>query len=279
VLLNQSLSTYLPDSEVTRFNEGSGSLAFRLPFLPEILKKSQEVVTGSAGAFDPTVMPLVKAWGFGPDEPLNPDNLEVDSIREFVGFEKIHFNGDSVWKVDPRTQLDFGGIGQGYGADILTRFLKSRGIENMIVEIGGEGMACGKNLKTGKSWEIGILDPNSTEQKQFFKALVTLSDRSFTTSGNYFNYREIDGKKFAHTIDPETGYPVNQELLSASVFSEDCTLADGWATAFMVMGHEKAIEILNGQKELDALLMYSAPDGTIEIFVTERLSGLVTIIQ
>jgi thiamine biosynthesis lipoprotein len=221
----------------------------------------------------------VNAWGFGPAEPLNPDNLEVDSIREFVGFEKVLFNEDSIWKVDSRVQLDFGGIGQGYGADLITRFLKAKGIGNMIVELGGEGMACGKNLKTGEPWKVGILDPNSTELNPFYKAYVSLSDRSFTTSGNYFNYREIEGKKYSHTIDPETGYPANRAILSASVFASDCTLADAWATAFMVMGHEKAIELLKRHNELEAVLMYSNADGVIGLFVTPGISSLVTVEQ
>ena len=117
-------------------------------------------------------MPLVNAWGFGAGKRINPDSAQVDSIKTFVGFEKVRFTKDSIWKSDPRVQLDFGGIGQGYGADVITDFLRSKGISNMLVELGGEGMAVGKNLKTGKSWEIGILDPNSTYENQFFKAYV-----------------------------------------------------------------------------------------------------------
>lgn len=277
--VNQSINTYLPESEVTRFNKGNTSLKFELPYLRELLVRSQEIVTASAGAFDPTVMPLVNAWGFGPAEPLNPDNLEIDSIREFVGFEKIRFNHDSVWKTDARAQLDFGGIGQGYGADVLVNFLKSKGITDMLVEIGGEGMACGRNRKTKKPWEIGILDPNSTRENQFFKAYVALENKSFTTSGSYFNYREINGKKFSHTIDPQSGYPVNNPLLSVSVFSSHATSADGWATALMVMGVERAKQILQKQPGLEAILMYSTDDGPLEVFVTPGIKSQVTIKQ
>ncbi|MDL5049315.1 FAD:protein FMN transferase [Oscillatoria amoena NRMC-F 0135] len=154
-VINQSINTYLPDSEITQFNTGTG-FRFSLPYFLPVLKKSKEVFGASSGAFDPTVMPLVNAWGFGPAEPLNPDNFQVDSIRDLVGFEKIQFNADSVWKTDARTQLDFGGIGQGYGADVIADFLKVKGIVNMLVEIGGEGMACGINLKTKKPWEIAF---------------------------------------------------------------------------------------------------------------------------
>jgi thiamine biosynthesis lipoprotein len=275
-VVNQSINTYLPDSEITQFNRREG-FKFSLPHFLPVLTKSREVFTASSGAFDPTVMPLVNAWGFGPAEPLNPDNFQVDSIRDVVGFEKIQFNADSVWKTDARTQLDFGGIGQGYGADVITDFLKAKGIVNMLVEIGGEGMACGINLKTKKPWEIGILDPASTRDNLFFKAYASLKDKSFTTSGNYFNYREIDGKKYSHTIDPETGYPARKEILSASVFAADAVTADAWATAFMVMGHERAIEILKSRTDLEGLIIYSKNEGGTEVFVSETLKPIVKI--
>ena len=147
----------------------------------------------------------------------------------------------------------------------------------MLVELGGEGMAVGKNLKTDKQWEIGILDPNSTVENQFFKAYVSLRDKSFTTSGNYFNYHEIDGKKYSHTIDPESGYPARQAILSASVFANDCTTADAWGTAIMVMGHEKAIELLKVHPELEVLLIYSTPDGKMETYMTQSLSPFVKL--
>ena len=276
-VVNQSINTYLPDSEVTTFNKGSGSLRFRLPYLLPVVEKSKEVFEASAGAFDPTVMPLVDAWGFGPAEPLNPGNLAVDSILAFVGFEKIRFNRDSVWKLDARTQMDFGGIGQGFGADVIVDFLRSKGVVNMLVELGGEGMACGRNLKTNKPWELGILDPASTQDNMFFKAYVSLENKSFTTSGNYFNYREVDGVKYSHTIDPDTGYPVRKQLLSASVFANNAITADAWATAFMVMGHEKAIEILENQSDLDGLLIYSDGAGGTTVYISKGIQPFVTL--
>jgi FAD:protein FMN transferase len=276
-VVNQSINTYLPDSEISIFNKGAGAFSFSLPYFLPVLQESQKVFSATSGAFDPTVMPLVNVWGFGPAEPLNPGNLQVDSIRNFVGFEKIQFNTDSIWKLDPRTQLDFGGIGQGYGADVVTAFLKSKGITNMLVELGGEGMACGRNLQTQKPWEIGILDPASTRDNLFFKAIIFLEDKSFTTSGNYFNYREVNGVKYSHSIDPETGYPVRKQLLSASVFSKDATTADAWATAFMVMGHEKAISILTTRDDLDGLLIYSVGEGEVNVFVSKGIESTVEV--
>nr|HPH45782.1 FAD:protein FMN transferase [Chryseolinea sp.] len=165
----------------------------------------------------------------------------------------------------------------GYGADVVTDFLKSKGITNMLVELGGEGMAIGKNLKTDKPWEIGILDPNSTQENQFFKAYIALENKSFTTSGNYFNYREVEGKKYSHTIDPVTGFPAQLAILSASVFSADCTTADAWGTSLMVMGHEKAIELLKLHPEIDALLIYTSPQGKMETYSTPGVSSLIRL--
>jgi thiamine biosynthesis lipoprotein len=195
----------------------------------------------------------------------------------FVGFQNVNLTQDSIQKRDPRIQLDFGGIGQGYGADVVTEFLLSKNITDMLVELGGEGIALGKNLKTDKPWEIGILDPGSTYENQFFKAYVSLKDKSFTTSGNYFNYREVDGRKYSHTIDAHTGFPSERAILSASVFAQDGVTADVWGTAFMAMGHEKAISQLKQHPELEAILMYSAPDGKLKTFVTDGISAFVKL--
>lgn len=273
VLVNKSINTYDPTAEITVFNKSNRGIKFNLPYLLPPLRKAREVNSGSGGAFDPTVMPLVNAWGFGPQKGELPDSSKIDSLRTLVGMDKIQFNNDSLWKADPRSQLDFGGIGQGYGADVIANLLKSKGVENMFVELGGEGMAIGINPESGKPWNIGILDPENTEA---FKAFVSLSDRAFTTSGNYYNYREVNGQRFSHTIDPTTGYPAQRAILSASVFAPDCITADAWATALMVMGHEKAIEVLKDHPELDAFLVFSTPTGT-ETYTTKGISGQLEI--
>lgn len=266
-VVNKSINTYDTASEISRFNRAKHSVRFELPYFFPPLKKSKEVVIGSMGAYDPTVMPLVNAWGFGPRKIERPDTAEVLAARAFVGFEKIDFNEDSVWKNDPRVQLDFSAIGQGYGADVIADFFKSKSIVNFFVELGGEGVARGKNLKEGRLWEIGILDPHSDYVEQKFKAYAKLENKGFTTSGNYFNYREVDGIRYSHTIDPITGFPVQHALLSATVFATDCATADAWATAFMSMGHEKAMEILKNHPELDVFFIYSSTDG-LKTFVS-----------
>lgn len=276
VLVNKSINNYDPDSEVSRFNKSDHGIRLDLPYLLPPLETASQVVTASDGAFDPTVMPLVNAWGFGPKKETLPDSARIDSLLGMVGFEKLMFNKDSVWKLDPRAQLDFGGIGQGYGADVIASFLREKGVDNMFVELGGEGMAIGRNLETGEPWTIGILDPRSTRDEQFFKAYIKLTDRAFTTSGNYFNYREVNGRKFSHTIDPSTGHPASKAILSASVFAKDCATADAWGTAFMVMGHEKAIELLKSHLDLDAFLIYSTQDG-IATFATVGISKQIEV--
>lgn len=277
LVVNKSINNYDPTSEVSRFNGSSRGFRFDLPYLYPPLKKAEEVYRLSNGAFDPTVMPLVNAWGFGPGKQLNPDSAQVDSIRTYVGFDKVLITTDSLLKKDPKVQLDFGGIGQGYGADVITEWLASKGITDMLVELGGEGMAIGKNVKNNNPWQIGILDPNSTYENQFFKAYVTLTNKSFTTSGNYFNYHEIDGKKYSHTIDPATGFPAQHAILSASVFASDCVTADVWGTAFMVMGHEKAIDLLEKHPELDAVIIYSTADGKMQTYITKGIAPFVKL--
>ena len=277
VAVNKSINNYDTTSEVSRFNQSEKGIVIHYPYFYPPLKKSEEVFNASGGAFDPTIMPLVNAWGFGAGKQLKLDSAKVDSIKTFVGFDRIRFTKDSVLKSEPNIQLDFGGIGQGYGADVVTDFLRSKGVTNMLVELGGEGMALGKNLKSGKPWEIGILDPNSSRENQFFKAYASLTDKSFTTSGNYFNFRIIDGKKYSHTLDPKTGYPAQRAILSASVFTTDCITADAWGTAIMSMGHEKAIEVLKNHPEIDVLLFYTTPNGKMETYMTPGIRPVIKL--
>lgn len=273
---NNCLSTYQGNSEISQFNAGTGTWRFKLPFFYPLLERSRELVAASDGAFDPTVGPLANIWGFGEDQPANPDSAAIDSIMTFVGFEKIAFNRDSVWKTDRRVKLNFNAIAPGYASDLIAQFLKSKGITNLFVEIGGEVVVAGRNLKSGNPWKIGILDPATTYEKKVVKKYASVSDRAMTTSGNYFNYREVNGRRISHTLDPETGYPVQRSILSATVFAPDCTAADGWSTAFMVMGHEKAIEKLKELKDIDAYLVYSLPDGSLAEYTTEGLKDILT---
>lgn len=275
--VNRSINMYDLQSEVSKFNQARKGVAFRSPHLRAVLHTCDEVFAASRGAFDPTVMPLVNAWGFGPGKHLALSHATIDSLLAFTGFEHITITADSLLKDDPRVQLDFGGIGQGYGADMVAAFLRSKGVQDYLVELGGEGIAAGKNLARNQAWRIGIIDPNSTRDDQYMKAYVSLNNQSFTTAGNYFNYRVIDGRKYSHTIHPATGYPVEMPVLSVSVFAADCTVADAWDTALMVMGHERAIKLLQDHRELEALLMFTGTDGGVEVYTTPGISHAVTL--
>lgn len=278
IVFNQSLSTYIPDAEISQFNQKS-SFTFQSPFFNPVLESSRQIYEITSGYFDPTVMPLVNAWGFGPAKSAKPNEQQVDSLMTFVGFDKIIFNRDSVWKSDPRVQLDFSAIAKGYGVDVVADFIQAKGIENFFVEIGGEVVAKGKNLAKNRIWEIGILDPDSDPILQQYKVFVSLKDRAIATSGNYYNYREVDGIKYSHTINPLKGYPVQHAILSASVFAENCMTADALATAFMAMGHEHAIEILQKNTQWDAILLYSEPDGSQAVYMTEGIRPFAKLVE
>ncbi|MDN5201861.1 FAD:protein FMN transferase [Fulvivirgaceae bacterium BMA10] len=266
---NQSLSTYISDSEISKFNNNT-LLKFETDLFYPVLKKSKEVFNKTQGAFDPTIMPLVNAWGFGPDKAAVPDSTKVDSLRNLVGFNHLFFDEVSVCKLKKGLQLDFSAIAKGYAVDLVHDYLRNNGIENIFVEIGGEVAARGKGPH-GKVWTIGIEDPTKNEFERTLFTAVELENQAIATSGNYRNIRIVDGKKFAHTISPYTGFPIQQSLLSASVFAKDCMTADAYATAFMVLGMDKTKDILSQEKGIDAYLIFTNENGELEHFATENI--------
>ncbi len=269
---NQSVNHYLPDSEISRFNHAD-SLQFSLPYFYPVLQRSAEVWSTTHGAFDPTVAPLVNAWGFGPEGGALPDSLGVDSLLRLVGFDKIRFDRQHVIKQQPNVQLNFSAVAKGYGVDVVADYLQQRGINNMMVEIGGEVVARGVNPQ-GEAWRIGIDNPKQPGKMDMAVALV---NQAMATSGNYMNYYEQDGQKYAHTIDPRTGYPVQHSVLSASVFAADCMTADAYATAFMVLELEETQAILAQNPTLNAYLIYD-DQGTLKTFVTAGIdSSLINL--
>ena len=258
---NQSLSTYIPDSEISRFN-ATDSLAFESPFFYPVLETSQKIFEITGGAFDPTVGPLVNAWGFGPNKQPSADTSKVDSLMKFVGFDKITFTPSYIIKEVPGMYLDFSAIAKGYAVDLVAGFLSANEVENYMVEIGGEVVCKGKNEK-GEFWLIGVDNPDLDAISENIAATVYIENRAMATSGNYRNFYEANGKKYAHTIDPVSGRPIQHSLLSASVFANNCMTADALATACMVMGVEKSIELFESQAEWDAILLYSGSGGKI----------------
>ena len=275
---NLSLSTYIPESEISRFNKGLDCFEFESEYFYPVLKASSKVFEQSNGAFDPTVGPLVNAWGFGPEKSMLPDSSVVDSLRMLVGFDKINFNENEVCKSNPGSQLDFSAVAKGYAVDVVADYLESYGIENLLVEIGGE-LLCKGTKNDDQPWRTAIEDPTVAVYERDYLAVVNLRDKAVATSGKYRNYYVKDGIKYAHTLDPKSGFPISHRLLSASVFAGNCMEADAYATAFMVLGLEKSKEILANNPELDAYLIYSKEDGEIGTFITDGIAPSIETVE
>lgn len=270
---NQSLSTYIPDSEISRFN-ATDSLAFESPFFYPVLETSQKIFETTGGAFDPTVGTLVNAWGFGPNKQPSADTSKVDSLLNFVGFDNITFTSSYIIKEVPGMDLDFSAIAKGYAVDLVADFLSANAVENYMVEIGGEVVCKGKNKK-GEFWLIGVDNPDLDAVSENIAATVYIENRAMATSGNYRNFYEANGKKYAHTIDPVSGRPIQHSLLSASVFANNCMTADALATACMVMGVEKSIDLFESQAEWDVILLYSGSGGKIYSYSTSGIKDKI----
>ncbi len=273
---NNSLSTYIPHSEISRFNKND-IISFETPFFYPVLKASQQVYENTQGAFDPTIGPLVNAWGFGPDKKVRMDSSEVDSIRAIVGFDKVIFNEKEATKI-AGMKLDFSAIAKGNGIDVVADFLEKKGITNYMVEIGGEVVCKGKS-PSDAAWVIGIQRPSMQAGNSELLAKVYMHDKAIATSGNYRNYYVENGRIISHTISPFTGYPVTHNLLSASIFAENCTLADGYATACMVMGLEASKKLIEATREIEGVLIYSDENGDYQTYISEGMQEYVELID
>ena len=272
-VFNDAVSHYRPNSELSRFNKDS-SITFELPFMYPVLAASKHVYEATEGGFNPAVMPLVNAWGFGPDNSLTPDSTTIDSLRTFTEFNLVQFDKTHAWKLDNRVQLGFSAVAKGQGVDAVLEFLQSKGITDAFVEIGGEVNARGTNANNDP-WRVAILDPASDVINQSYIAVVDLEDKAVATSANNFNYIIRDGVRYSHTLNPSTGYPTHNTILSASVFARDCMTADAYATAFMVLGQEKAKAITERQSEIEVYLVYSLPDGSTETYKSAGLENVL----
>lgn len=256
-----SLSMFNDTSIITRMNNCDTSVVANRYFR-HVFTKAMEVSEATGGAFDFTVAPLVNLWGFGFKNSDNVSQAAIDSILQFVGYKTVHLDEEGhLHKDDPRTIMDASSIAKGYMSDVVADFLREQGVENYMVEIGGEVALNGVNPK-GSSWSIGINKPtdDSTQVNSELQDILYMSEGGVATSGNYRNFYYKDGKKYAHTIDPHTGYPIQQDILSSTVIARDCMTADAYATAFMVLGKEKAMEVLAKDTTLMAYFIVDAPD-------------------
>lgn len=270
-----SLSTYMPNSIISRINANEPDVLVDAYFIA-CFNKAKEIWKHTKGDFDPTVYPLVNAWGFGPGKKLEIEQRKIDSILEFVGFKKIKLKGNKIIKKDPRVALDFNAFAQGYSVDVVSEFLNSKQIESYLVEIGGEVYAKGKK-PNGEYWTVGIEKPiENKESVNPINALVRLKDRGLATSGDYRKFMVENGVKYAHTMSPKTGYPVKNNLLSVTLFSGDAITADAMATGIMVMGLEKAKVFLKKHNELQAYMIYSDDNGNYQVYETKGLKDIIT---
>ncbi len=275
---NECLNTYRPESDISIFNRDT-SFQFRGPYFLPVLERSREIFKNTNGYFDPTVMPLVNAFGFGPGKGVVPDSAKVDSLMTLVGFEWIDFDQDKVRKKKPGVQLDFSAIAKGQGVDVVGDFLMAQGIKHILVDIGGELRTYGKNVLGKAPWSLGVVHPFSDPLDSKPIASITMGDEAMATSGNYRNYVEVNGIKYSHTLDPKTGWPVQLPILSATVIASDCMTADAYATAFMVMGHEKAIELLEKEEDLEGFIIFTTPEGAISTYTTTGLQDRIKIFE
>ena len=268
---DKSFSTYLPSSIISRINSNDTDVYVNEHFI-KLFNKAYEVYKATDGAFDITVAPLVNAWGFGFTERADVDSALIDSLLQYIGMEKVKLEQNRILKRHKEIMLDANAIAQGYAVDVMAEFLDKKGIKNYLVEIGGEIKTRGVNDKC-EIWKIGLDKPveNNLIPGTYLQAVLQLKGRSLATSGNYRKFYEKDGVKYAHSIDPKTGYPVLKNLLSVTVVTDDCMTADAYATGFMVMGVDKTIDFLSDHKELDAYLIYNDEKGNYKVFITDGL--------
>lgn len=237
---------------------------------------AQEISEQTDGAFDITVAPMVNAWGFGFKNKETITDRLIDSLKAITGYRKVWLEKGKIVKKNPNTMLDMSAIAKGYTCDLTGEFLTQKGCKNFMVEIGGEVVAKGVNTK-GLNWSIGITEPadDTLFGSSQLNAIVRLTGKALATSGNYRNFYMRNGVKYAHTINPKTGYPVQHSLLSATVMAGDCATADAFATAFMVMGLEEGIQLYKKIPGLDVYFIYTDESGNNQVYASENFKNIM----
>ena len=260
-LVDSALSMFNEESTISEVNRSQSILVTDTMFLM-VYRRAMEISDWTNGAFDITVAPAVNAWGFGFKHAENIKDATIDSLRSIIGYTKIHEQNGLITKDDPRIMLDCSAIAKGFGSDMVADMFRSKGINDFMVEIGGEIVVSGHNPK-GKLWNIGISKPvdDSLSINNELQTVIPVTDIAMATSGNYRNFYVKDGRKYAHTIDPHTCMPVSHSLLSATVFAADCATADALATSMMVMGLDSAQALLSRHPEIQAYFIYQDSDG------------------
>ena len=271
---DMSLSLYKDSSVISRINRNEDVIPD--VYFTEVFKKSAYISEITDGAFDITVGPLVRAWGFGPDSHKNFEKSKLDSLMKLIGMGKVSLINGRLIKTNPAISLDVNAIAQGYSVDVICEYLDAKGFKNYLIEIGGEVRA--KGTKAGAHWRIGIDKPvdDNNSPGETLQAIIRISDKALATSGNYRKFYVEDGIKYSHTIDPKTGYPAKNRLLSATIIADACATADGIATACMVMGKEKAIEFINNHPEFSAYFVFSDDSGNLSTWYSKSLKEFIS---
>ena len=271
--IDNSMSVYNDSSIISGINRNEPVTTDSL--FNEVFRMSQKISAETGGAFDITVMPLVKAWGFGPDKRKTFNRSQLDSLLDLVGYRKVGLKNNRIIKSRPGMKLDVNAIAQGYTVDVICRYFDKLKINNYLVEVGGEVRARGRNGK--ELWRIGIDKPvdNNMSPGADLQAIILLSNKALATSGNYRKFYVEDGIKYSHEIDPKTGYPAKNRVLSASIIANDCTTADGLATACMVMGLEKSISFMENRGDIMGYIVYSDDRGNFLTWISEDLKSYI----
>jgi len=277
--INASMSTWQEDSEISQFNRWRSTRPFPVsPEMEKVVWSAQALCKASGGAFDITVMPMVNFYGFGfePGENRFPTVEEIDAWFELTGCDKLIINEEGLVKSDPRIAIDLSAIAKGYGADAVAEYLQAAGYADVFVEVGGEVVAHGLNAYR-QPWRIGIdrPDPDQAPGAQL-QHILALSDRAIATSGDYRNYREIQGRRVSHMMDPRSGYPIEHTLASVTVVASDCMTADGIATMLMILGVENGQLWLKANPGVDVLFISRTTDGTYHEIMTPGFSAYIT---
>lgn len=273
--VDMSLSPFNGSSVISRINRNEDVTPDRM--FTDVFTLAQRISADTDGAFDITVAPLVNAWGFGFKNDTEPTPEAIDSLRQLIGYGKVSIDHGRVKKADRRIMLDCSAIAKGYACDVVADYLRGKGITNFMVEIGGEIVTCGIN-ENRLPWKIGVTKPvdDSLSTNQELQTVLNVTNKAMATSGNYRNFYYKNGRKYAHTIDPSTGRPVQHNILSATVITDNCATADAYATAFMVMGLDKARAVLDRHPELMAYFIYSDKSGNNAVWFSPSLKDKIT---
>lgn len=273
-LVDQTFSTFNDESIISKINRNE-PVKLNQMFI-EVFDLAKTVSKDTHGAFDITVAPLVNVWGFGFKSGTPPTKAVIDSLRLLTGYEKVKLIGSTVRKQDPRIMLDCSAIAKGYGSDVVAQYLRSRDVENFMIEIGGEIVVQGNSDKR-LPWKIGVTKPtdDSTQVNNELQTVLNVTNTAMATSGNYRRFYYKNGKKYAHTIDPKTGYPVQHNILSATVLANTCAKADAYATSFMVLGLEKTQQVLQHHPDLMVYLIYADGQGKNKVWYSPSLKKAI----